>query len=147
MDYGTTITIALGFDEAVERTRAALADQGFGVLTEIDVQATLRKKLGVEMERYLILGACNPTFAHQALGGIRDDGSYRLANGAGHRLAQIGAKVAGIEPVGDALGNLVEHHLSNRGRHRLDDDWRRRRRGGRGARGRRAGGTFSAGKR
>ena len=55
------------FDSVAERTREALAKQGFGVLTEIDVRATLKKKLGVEMAPYLILGACNPQMAHQAL--------------------------------------------------------------------------------
>ena len=68
MDYGSTITTALPFDAAVERTRAALAEQGFGILTEIDVTQTLKAKLGVDMESYLILGACNPQLAHQALG-------------------------------------------------------------------------------
>lgn len=74
MDYGTTITTTLGFDEAVQRTRAALADQGFGVLTEIDVQATLKTKLDKDMEPYLILGACNPQLASQALDVERDIG-------------------------------------------------------------------------
>ncbi len=67
MNYGTTISTALDFDTAVARTREALAEQGFGVLTEIDVQATLKNKLGHDMEQYLILGACNPQLAHQAL--------------------------------------------------------------------------------
>lgn len=67
MTYGSTISTWLGFDEAVERTRTALAEQGFGVLTEIDVQATLKVKLNHDMEPYLILGACNPQLAHQAL--------------------------------------------------------------------------------
>ncbi len=58
----------LNFEEAVSRTRSALAEQGFGVLTEIDVQATMKKKLAVEMPSYLILGACNPKMAHQAIG-------------------------------------------------------------------------------
>lgn len=74
MEYGSTITTNLGFDETVERTRAALAEQGFGVLTEIDVQATLKKKLDQDMEQYLILGACNPQLAHQALDVERDIG-------------------------------------------------------------------------
>ncbi len=74
MEYGTTITTELGFEEAVERTRAALADNGFGILTEIDVQATLKSKLDEDMEQYLILGACNPQLAHRALGVERDIG-------------------------------------------------------------------------
>ena len=67
MTYGTTVTTMLGFDDAVERTRAALAEQGFGVLTEIDVRATLKTKLDLDIEPYLILGACDPQLAHQAL--------------------------------------------------------------------------------
>jgi uncharacterized protein (DUF302 family) len=74
MNYGSTITTELGFEEAVERTRAALADNGFGILTEIDVQATLKNKLDQDMEQYLILGACNPQLAHQALDVERDIG-------------------------------------------------------------------------
>ena len=68
MRYGTGITMDLPFAEAASRVRDALKDQGFGVLTEIDVTATLRAKLGEEMEDYLILGACNPPSARQALG-------------------------------------------------------------------------------
>lgn len=56
------------FDEITERTRTVLADNGFGVLTEIDVAATMKKKLDVDMPPYLILGACNPKMAHQAIG-------------------------------------------------------------------------------
>jgi uncharacterized protein (DUF302 family) len=68
MDYGMTTRVRAPFSETVERVRAALKDQGFGVLAEIDVRATLRDKLGEEMEDYLILGACNPPLAHRALG-------------------------------------------------------------------------------
>ena len=67
MDYGITIRTRIPFAEAVARVREALKTQGFGVLTEIDVQATLRDKLGQNMEDYLILGACNPPLAHRAL--------------------------------------------------------------------------------
>ncbi|HZD73595.1 MAG TPA: DUF302 domain-containing protein [Actinomycetota bacterium] len=67
MDYGMTVRLRAPFAETVERVRAALKDQGFGVLTEIDVRATVRDKLGEEMEDYLILGACNPPLAHRAL--------------------------------------------------------------------------------
>jgi len=68
MSYGTRVTLDIPFAEAVDRVRAALREQGFGVLTEIDVTATLRARLGEQMEDYVILGACNPPTAHQALG-------------------------------------------------------------------------------
>jgi uncharacterized protein (DUF302 family) len=67
MSYGTSITLDLPFADAVARVRDALKGQGFGVLTEIDVTATLRAKPGEQMEDYVILGACNPPFSHQAL--------------------------------------------------------------------------------
>ena len=67
MDYGITVRTPAPFADAVARVRDALKAQGFGVLTEIDVQATLRDKLGEEMEPYLILGACSPPLAHRAL--------------------------------------------------------------------------------
>ncbi len=67
MDYQRTITVDLAYDEALSRTRDALAEQGFGILTEIDVQATLKEKRDLDMEPYVILGACNPDLAHQAL--------------------------------------------------------------------------------
>ena len=67
MSYGTSVTLNAPFADTLARVRAALAAHGFGVLTEIDITATLRAKLGKEMEDYVILGACNPPFAHQAL--------------------------------------------------------------------------------
>ena len=65
--YTLSAPTELSFDDAVERVRDELAGEGFGILCEIDVQATLKQKLGVEREPYLILGACNPPLAHQAL--------------------------------------------------------------------------------
>jgi uncharacterized protein (DUF302 family) len=65
--YTLTATTELGFTEAAERVRDELKAEGFGVLCEIDVQATMKDRLGVEREPYLILGACNPPLAHQAL--------------------------------------------------------------------------------
>jgi uncharacterized protein (DUF302 family) len=65
--YGFGVQLDIPFEEAMVRTRAALKEQGFGVLTEIDVQQTLNEKLGAAFRRYVILGACNPPLAHRAL--------------------------------------------------------------------------------
>jgi uncharacterized protein (DUF302 family) len=65
--YTLTTTTDISFADAVDRVRTELKEEGFGVLCEIDVQATLHEKLGAEMQPYLILGACNPPLAHQAL--------------------------------------------------------------------------------
>lgn len=67
MSHGITKTVPLDYDATLARLTDALASEGFGILTQVDVQATLRAKLGVEWRRYQILGACNPSLAHQAL--------------------------------------------------------------------------------
>jgi uncharacterized protein (DUF302 family) len=74
MDLGISTSLHTSFEDAVARTRKALAEQGFGVLTEIDVQSTLKAKLGHDMEDYLILGACNPPLAHRAIDANRQIG-------------------------------------------------------------------------
>ena len=80
MPYVRSITLDLSYAETVTRTQEALAEQGFGVLTEIDVQATLKEKLGQDMEPYVILGACNPQLAHQALEIDREIGALLPCN-------------------------------------------------------------------
>lgn len=65
--YSFGTTVAAPYTEAVERTRTALKEEGFGVLTEIDVQRTIKEKLGKDFRPYVILGACNPSLAHRAL--------------------------------------------------------------------------------
>ena len=80
MTLGLSTTLHTSFADAVERTTQALADQGFGVLTTIDVQSTLKQKLGQDMEDYLILGACNPELAHRALDVDRQIGQLLPCN-------------------------------------------------------------------
>lgn len=67
MGYGNAVTVDTPFDDTLARVRDELKVEGFGVLTEIDVTATLREKLGEHLEEYVILGACNPPLAHRAL--------------------------------------------------------------------------------
>ena len=74
MSFGKAITVDVPFEEAVAKVRGALKDEGFGVLTEIDVTATMREKLGADIEDYVILGACNPPLAYSALGVDRSIG-------------------------------------------------------------------------
>lgn len=74
MNYGYKREAQLSFVDAVEKTRAELAKEDFGILTEIDVKAALKQKLDVDYDNYLILGACNPPFAYQALQAEREVG-------------------------------------------------------------------------
>ncbi len=85
-------------DEVDARARQALADKGFGVLTEIDVRATMRKKLDVEMPDYRILGACNPKMAHQAIG-IEPRVGAMLPCNVILREVEGGVEVSAIDPV------------------------------------------------
>ena len=97
MSYGTSVTLDLPFADAVGRVRAALAEPGFGVLTETDVTATLRAKLSEQIEEYIILGACNPPFAHQALGIDRSIGLLLPCNVV-VRATPAGTVVEALDP-------------------------------------------------
>jgi uncharacterized protein (DUF302 family) len=97
MSYGTQITLDLPYTEAVSRVRAALTEQGFGVLTEIDVSATLQAKLGEKIEDYVILGACNPPFASRALDIDRSIGLLLPCNVV-VRSADNGTVVEALDP-------------------------------------------------
>lgn len=79
-DYTLTVTTPLPPDQAEEKVRAALAEQGFGILSEIDVEATLRAKLDVEVGPYRILGACNPPLAHRGITADADLGALLPCN-------------------------------------------------------------------
>jgi uncharacterized protein (DUF302 family) len=84
--YTLTATTTLGYKEAVDRVRQELQEEGFGVLCEIDVRATLKEKLGVDREPYMILGACNPPLAHRALSAEPDLGTLLPCNIAIYQL-------------------------------------------------------------
>ena len=118
--------VDLDYEAAIEKVTAALREEGFGVLTEIDVKATLKKKLDVDFKRYVILGACNPQLAHQAMSGEpfigvllpcnvcvseRDDGGTRVAamNPAAAFTLIANPEISGVaEEVRDRLQRVVD---------------------------------------
>jgi uncharacterized protein (DUF302 family) len=105
--YGLRVPVALGYEDAVERTTAALKQEGFGVLTTIDVRRTLKEKLDVDFRKYVILGACNPPLANRALQAEIDIGLLLPCNvivyetGPGRSVVAAMAPLTMIGLVGD----------------------------------------------
>ena len=97
MSYGNRVTVGAPFADTVERVRAELAAEGFGVLTEIDLRATVRAKLDQEIEDYTILGACNPPLAHAALEADRSIGLLLPCNVV-VRATEGGTMVEALDP-------------------------------------------------
>jgi uncharacterized protein (DUF302 family) len=99
MSYYFNKVLNLPFDDAIVRVTEELKKEGFGVLTDIDVRATMKKKLDVDFRNYRILGACNPSFAHQALLAEDKIGTMLPCNVIVQELAAGGVEVAAIDPV------------------------------------------------
>jgi len=97
----------IDYDAAVQRVTELLKDEGFGVLTEIDVKATLKKKIDVDFRRYIILGACNPTLAHRALQEEPDIGVLLPCNVVVAERDGGGSVVSAMDPV--AAFNLIDN--------------------------------------
>ena len=107
MSYYYSKIVRAEFDDAVSRIKQALKDEGFGILTEIDVRDTLKKKLDVEFRNYRILGACNPPFAYKALQAEDKIGTMLPCNVVVQETADGRVELAAIDPVASmqAIGN------------------------------------------
>lgn len=99
MEYCFSKIVALTYEEAVDRVTAALRAEGFGILTEIDVKETLKRKLDVEFPRYVILGACNPPYAYEAL--LRENriGTMLPCNVIVQELPSGEVEIAAVDPI------------------------------------------------
>jgi uncharacterized protein (DUF302 family) len=120
--YGLRTTVALPYDDAVTAVREALTQEGFGVLTEIDVRATLKKKLDVDFQPYVILGACNPPLAHRALSAEPDIGLLLPCNVVVYAPPGEATVVAALDPVKQLKlsGNTVIEPVAQEVRARLE---------------------------
>ena len=98
MSYGRSTTVRALFTDTVQRVRAELGAEGFGVLTEIDITSTLREKLGEQIEDYVVLGACNPPLAHRALTVDRSIGLLLPCNVA-IRATEAGTVIEAVDPL------------------------------------------------
>jgi uncharacterized protein (DUF302 family) len=103
MSYYFSKIVNDNFDDAIERVTKHLADAGFGVLTTIDVSATLKKKIDVDFQRYTILGACNPKFAHQALLAEDKIGTMLPCNVIVQETADGKVEVAAVDPMASMM--------------------------------------------
>ena len=121
--YGIATTVTLPYARALERTREELAKEGFGVLTEIDVAATLKSKLDVTFRPYMILGACNPPLAHRALTLERDIGLLLPCNVVVYAADEPGKSVvAAMDPIAalEFTGNQQIRTVAQEARTRLE---------------------------
>lgn len=123
MAYYFSTTVQASFDEAIERVTAELKERGFGILTEIDVQATLKQKLDVDFRPYRILGACNPPFAHKALLAEEKIGTMLPCNVVVQEIAPGTMEVAAVDPVASmqAIENNSLGEVALEVRRRLQD--------------------------
>jgi uncharacterized protein (DUF302 family) len=97
-DLGISKTLDCDYEEAIEKVKAALTPEGFGVLSEIDVKATLKKKLDKDFRRYVILGACNPQYAYKALSTELDIGVFMPCNIIVYENDGGGSTVTAVDP-------------------------------------------------
>jgi uncharacterized protein (DUF302 family) len=103
MSYYFSTTLSVSFDEAVKRTTEALKSEGFGIITEIDVKDTLKKKIDVDFRNYRILGACNPVLAHEALEIEDKVGTMLPCNVVVQDVGGGNIEIAAIDPVASML--------------------------------------------